>query len=47
MCLRAWVEKLSDDVDLWEDLTSLDFEKWLVEEMRKARGGGHGGEPTS
>ena len=30
MCLRAWVKKLSDDVDLWEDLTSLDFDKWLL-----------------
>ena len=37
MCLRAWMNRLSDDVDLWSDLTVLDFEKWILEEMESPR----------
>ena len=37
MCLRAWMEMLSDDLDLWADLSPLDFDKWLAEEMTKAK----------
>ena len=46
MCLHAWMEKLSDDVDLWADLSPLDFDKWLANETRNARGGGHEGQTS-
>ena len=35
MCLRAWMERLSDDVELWADVSVLDFEKWILTEMEK------------
>jgi hypothetical protein len=31
------MNRLSDDVDLWSDLTVLDFEKWILEEMESPR----------
>ena len=40
------LKKLSDDVDIWADLSPLDFEKWLTEKMRNVRGGGHGGQTS-
>ena len=37
MCLRAWMEMLSNDLDLWADLSPLDYDKWLAEEIVKAK----------
>ncbi len=34
MCLRAWMKRLSEDVD-WSNLDVLDFEKWAHEEIEK------------
>lgn len=35
MCLRVWMNKVADDVDLWADLQVLDFEKWIMKEIEK------------
>ena len=36
MCLRAWMEKLTVDMDLWADLSPLDFDQWLEDAMTAA-----------
>lgn len=43
LCLRTWMDKLSEDMELWADLSPLDFNKWKDEEMKKARARGYQG----
>ena len=33
MCLRAWMKRLSEDVDLFANLDILDFEQWALDEI--------------
>jgi hypothetical protein len=46
MCLRAWMNRLSEDLDLWADLSLLDFDKWLAEEMDRRRAAGYKGKTS-
>ena len=46
MCLRAWMDKLSVDMDLWADLSPLDFDKWLADAMTTANIRGYRGKSS-
>ena len=46
MCLRAWMQKLLEDQDLWADSSPLDFDNWLAEDMTKSRDDGHQGKSS-
>jgi len=48
MCLRAWMNRLSEDEDgnIWADLSPLSFDKWKEEEMKKARARKHRGKTS-
>ena len=35
------MEMIINDLDLWADFSSLDFDKWLAKEMTKSRENGH------
>ena len=37
MCLRAWMTRLAEDVNLWPTLDVLDFEVWIIDEMKKPK----------
>ena len=41
MCLRAQMEMIINDLDLWADFSSLDFDEQLAKEMTKSRENGH------
>ena len=37
MCLRSWMDRLLEDIDLWPNMNLLQYDKWLNEEMNKTR----------
>ena len=37
LCLWVWMEKLTEDMNLWDDVASLDFDKCVQDEMVKTR----------
>ena len=43
MCLRAWLPKLVEDLELWCDWSPLDFDTWVAEEMKGASKNCHQG----
>ena len=42
MCLRTWMEHLSDEPDIWADLYLFDFDEWLVDKLENPRSKQHG-----
>ena len=36
-CLRVYIDKLTEDMDLWDDLSPLSFDKWKADELQKER----------
>ena len=36
-CLCVYLDKLTEDMDLWDDLSSLSFDKWKADELKKER----------
>ena len=36
-CLRVYMDKLTEDMDLWDDLSPLSFDKWKAEELHNER----------
>ena len=36
-CLRIYLDKLTKDMDLWDDLYSLSFDKWKADELKMER----------
>ena len=42
MCLRTWMEKMNDDADLWADMPSFDFDKWVLEKVAEPLSKQHG-----
>ncbi len=46
MCLRSWLPKLVNDMELWSDWSSLDFDSWVAEEISRAKENGHRGKTS-
>jgi len=46
LCLRTWMDKLSEDMELWADLSPLDFRTWKDNEMKQARARGYHGKTS-